>query len=56
MTNIYHSIQETRSEMIKLANKHGYTSKQALECSQKLDHLLNVLMHNEEGNREKSNN
>lgn len=52
MTNIHELINEVRTEMIKLANEYGYTSKQALECSQKLDKLLNLLMLPEQSKKE----
>ncbi|MCH1627568.1 aspartyl-phosphate phosphatase Spo0E family protein [Fredinandcohnia quinoae] len=34
-------INERREEMITTAIKTGFTSKQTIECSQKLDQLLN---------------
>lgn len=36
------SINEKRQEMIKIAIEKGFTSKEAITCSQELDHLLNL--------------
>lgn len=37
-------IEERRNKMFELANKYGISSEQTIECSQKLDSLLNLLM------------
>lgn len=35
-------IENTRSEMIMLAQQYGYCNPDVVQCSQKLDLLLNV--------------
>lgn len=35
-------IENTRMEMISLATQHGYSSPNVIQCSQKLDRLLNT--------------
>jgi hypothetical protein len=37
-------IEYHRRKMFELANKYGFSSEQAVECSQKLDKLLNLLI------------
>jgi hypothetical protein len=37
-------IENRRRKMFELASKYGYSSEQTVECSQKLDILLNKLM------------
>jgi hypothetical protein len=36
------SIEKTRLEMIHLAHQYGYSNPAVVQCSQKLDHLLNT--------------
>lgn len=36
------TIEKTRIEMINLAHRYGYCSPNVVQCSQKLDVLLNV--------------
>ena len=40
--NLLVKIEKTRSEMIMLAQKYGYCNPNVVQCSQKLDLLLNV--------------
>lgn len=35
-------IEKTRSEMVELAHRYGYSNPNVVLCSQKLDSLLNV--------------
>jgi hypothetical protein len=39
------NIEKTRSEMIVLAHQYGYSNPSVIQCSQKLDLLLNVYHH-----------
>jgi len=55
MTNLLTLIKETQHEMIELAYKHGFTSEHTLECSQRLDTLLNLLMFEERAKARTSN-
>ncbi|WP_284036452.1 aspartyl-phosphate phosphatase Spo0E family protein [Neobacillus sp. 114] len=48
MNNLLILIEIHRHKMLELANRYGFSSEQAVECSQKLDTLLNLLMHEEE--------
>lgn len=48
MSNLLVMINEKRHEMIELANKYGFSSKEAVECSQQLDTLLNLLLKEEQ--------
>lgn len=43
-------IENHRRKMFELANKYGFSSEQVVDCSQKLDILLNQLMHEEQKN------
>jgi hypothetical protein len=43
MTYLLLLIEKQRCLMIESAKKYGYTSAQAIECSQRLDYLLNQL-------------
>jgi hypothetical protein len=43
MNSLQIKIEIFRIKMYKTANMYGFTSKQAVECSQKLDQLLNLL-------------
>lgn len=36
------SIEKTRIEMIDLAQQYGYSNPSVVQCSQKLDLLLNI--------------
>ncbi len=36
------NIEKTRSEMVQLAHLYGYSNPHVVQCSQKLDSLLNV--------------
>jgi hypothetical protein len=36
------TIEKTRIEMIDLAQQYGYSNQNVVQCSQKLDSLLNV--------------
>lgn len=36
------SIEKTRTEMVNLARQYGYSNPNVVQCSQKLDLLLNV--------------
>ncbi len=42
MLNLKCIIESKRSEMIILAQKHGYTAKETVQCSQELDRLINL--------------
>jgi hypothetical protein len=42
MTNSQ-NIEDQRRKMIVLADKYGFSSEITIECSQKLDKLLNLL-------------
>ncbi|MCM3765914.1 aspartyl-phosphate phosphatase Spo0E family protein [Neobacillus niacini] len=45
MNSLLTSIEKTRMEMIQLAFQHGYTNPAVVQCSQKLDTLLNSYNH-----------
>ncbi|WP_428911914.1 Spo0E family sporulation regulatory protein-aspartic acid phosphatase [Niallia sp. Krafla_26] len=36
-------IENKRKKMYETAEKYGFTSELSIECSQQLDHLLNLL-------------
>ncbi len=42
MNFLLSNIEKTRLEMILLAHQYGYSSPNVVQCSKKLDHLLNV--------------
>jgi hypothetical protein len=42
MNSLLSNIENTRSEMIHLAHLYGYSNPSVVQCSQKLDSLLNV--------------
>jgi Spo0E like sporulation regulatory protein len=42
MDSLLSSIEKTRIEMIDLAQQLGYSNPNVVQCSQKLDLLLNV--------------
>lgn len=42
MSPLLSSIEKTRIEMIDLARQYGYSNPSVVQCSQKLDLLLNV--------------
>ena len=35
-------IERKRRQLIRLVNRYGYTADKTIECSQQLDHLLNL--------------
>jgi len=41
MNTLLSSIEQTRLEMISLAKQYGYSNPYVVQCSQKLDSLLN---------------
>jgi hypothetical protein len=44
MNYLQELIENHRRKMSELANKYGFSSEQAVDCSQKLDVLLNLLI------------
>lgn len=42
MKELLKNIEETRLKMILLARKYGYSNPTVVQCSQKLDLLLNA--------------
>ena len=42
MNYLLFDIEKTRVEMIELARQYGYSNPNVVQCSQKLDLLLNV--------------
>ncbi|MDQ1001034.1 hypothetical protein QFZ28_001434 [Neobacillus niacini] len=42
MNYLLSDIEKTRMEMINLARQYGYSNPNVVQCSQKLDFLLNV--------------
>lgn len=42
MNYLLSDIEKTRIEMINLAEQYGYSNPDVVQCSQKLDLLLNV--------------
>ena len=42
MNYLLSDIEKTRIEMIELAQQYGYSNPNVVQCSQKLDLLLNV--------------
>jgi hypothetical protein len=42
MNYLLSNIEKTRIEMIDLARQYGYSNPNVVQCSQKLDLLLNV--------------
>jgi hypothetical protein len=42
MNTLLSTIEKTRLEMIHLAHLYGYSNPNVVQCSQKLDSLLNV--------------
>ena len=42
MNYLLSDIEKTRIEMIDLAKQYGYSNPNVVQCSQKLDFLLNV--------------
>jgi stage 0 sporulation regulatory protein len=42
MNYLLSDIEKTRIEMIGLAQQYGYSNPNVVQCSQKLDFLLNV--------------
>jgi hypothetical protein len=47
MNPLLSSIEKTRTEMIQLAFQFGYSNPTVVQCSQKLDSLLNTYQSNE---------
>jgi Spo0E like sporulation regulatory protein len=45
IASLLSSIESTRLEMIRLAHQFGYSNPSVIQCSQKLDSLLNVYHH-----------
>lgn len=45
MNSLLNSIEKTRTEMIQLAFQFGYSNPNVVQCSQKLDSLLNTYNH-----------
>jgi hypothetical protein len=46
MNLLLSNIEKTRLEMIHLAHQYGYSNPSVVQCSQKLDLLLNVYNNN----------
>jgi hypothetical protein len=46
INSLLSNIEKTRSEMIHLALQYGYSNPSVVQCSQKLDRLLNVYNNN----------
>jgi hypothetical protein len=42
LNTLLSNIEKTRSEMVELAHRYGYSNPSVVQCSQKLDSLLNV--------------
>ncbi|MFJ7728201.1 Spo0E family sporulation regulatory protein-aspartic acid phosphatase [Neobacillus sp. NPDC097160] len=42
MNSLLSNIEKTRLEMIYLAHQYGYSNPSVVQCSQRLDLLLNV--------------
>ncbi|WHY66171.1 aspartyl-phosphate phosphatase Spo0E family protein [Neobacillus sp. SuZ13] len=42
LNSLLSNIEKTRGEMIELAHRYGYSNPNVVQCSQKLDSLLNV--------------
>jgi len=42
LDELLRKIERTRMEMISLASQHGYSNPYVVQCSQKLDQLLNT--------------
>ncbi|WP_157273159.1 aspartyl-phosphate phosphatase Spo0E family protein [Neobacillus bataviensis] len=42
MNSLLSNIEKTRLEMILLAHQYGYSNPSVVQCSQRLDLLLNV--------------
>jgi hypothetical protein len=42
LNTLLSKIEKTRSEMVELAHLYGYSNPNVVQCSQKLDSLLNV--------------
>lgn len=42
LEDLLKNIEKTRLEMISLAHKYGYSNPSVVQCSQKLDLLLNT--------------
>lgn len=42
LNTLLSNIEKTRSEMVQLAHLYGYSNPSVVQCSQKLDSLLNV--------------
>ncbi|WHY85239.1 aspartyl-phosphate phosphatase Spo0E family protein [Neobacillus novalis] len=42
LNTLLSTIEKTRLEMIHLADLYGYSNSKVVQCSQKLDSLLNV--------------
>ncbi len=47
MNSLLSTIEKTRIEMIDLAQQYGYSNQNVVQCSQKLDTLLNVFYNKE---------
>lgn len=48
MNSLLSTIEKTRIEMIDLAEQFGYSNPVVVQCSQKLDLLLNVYVNKNE--------
>ncbi|MFL6559586.1 MAG: Spo0E family sporulation regulatory protein-aspartic acid phosphatase [Bacillus sp. (in: firmicutes)] len=46
LNTLLSNIEKTRLEMVKLAHLYGYSNPDVVQCSQKLDSLLNVYYNN----------
>lgn len=42
LNKLLSNIEKTRVEMVELAHRYGYSNPYVVQCSQKLDSLLNV--------------
>jgi Spo0E like sporulation regulatory protein len=42
LNTLLSNIEKTRLEMVELAHRYGYSNPNVVQCSQKLDSLLNV--------------
>lgn len=42
LNTLLSNIEKTRLEMVDLAHRYGYSNPNVVQCSQKLDSLLNV--------------
>ena len=53
MMNMFEmAIEKSRTRMMKLASRHGFTEKETIKASQHLDQLLNLIQKREKNNEE----